>query len=60
MHKKGDFSNLPAGEAYIAPVEGTAHGLIVVDGAMAGVGKVLKPLKLFVKNGYVTKIEGGK
>ena len=23
-------------------------------------GKVLKPLKLFVKNGYVTKIEGDK
>ena len=60
VHKKGDFSNLPAGEAYIAPVEGTANGVIVVDGAMAGPGLVTKPIKLFVKGGYAVKIEGGK
>ena len=60
VHKKGDFSNLPAGESYIAPVEGTASGIIVVDGAMAGPGIVSRPIKLFVKHGYVTKIEGGR
>jgi leucyl aminopeptidase (aminopeptidase T) len=57
VHNPGDFSNLPAGEAYIAPVEGTANGVIVVDGAM--VGKVKKPIKIVVKDGYATEITGG-
>jgi leucyl aminopeptidase (aminopeptidase T) len=56
VHKPGDFSNLPAGEAYIAPVEGSANGVIVVDGAM--VGKVKKPIKIVVKDGLATEIIG--
>ncbi len=56
VHKPGDFSNLPAGEAYIAPLEGTANGLIVVDGAM--IGKVKKPIKIVVKDGFATDISG--
>ena len=58
VHNPGDFSNLPAGEAYIAPVEGTANGIIVVDGAM--VGKVKKPVQIVVKDGYATQITGDK
>lgn len=58
VHNPGDFSNLPAGEAYIAPVEGTANGIIVVDGAM--VGKVKKPIKIVVKEGFATQIIGDK
>ncbi len=58
VHNPGDFSNLPAGEAYIAPVEGTANGVIVVDGAM--VGKVKKPIKIVVKEGFATQIIGDK
>jgi leucyl aminopeptidase (aminopeptidase T) len=57
VHQPGDFSNLPAGEAYIAPLEGTANGVIVVDGSM--VGKVKKPIKIVVKDGYATQITGG-
>jgi len=60
VHKPGDFSNLPAGEAYIAPVEGSAEGVIVVDGAIADKGEINEPLRLSVKRGYVEKIEGGK
>ena len=59
-HKPGEFGNLPAGEVYIAPLEGTANGVIIVDGAMAGVGVVKKPIKLAVKDGFVTKISGDK
>jgi len=59
-HKAGDFTNLPAGEAYIAPVEGTANGKIVVDGSMAGVGLIRRPFTMHVKNGYVVKFEGSK
>ncbi|MCJ7507125.1 MAG: aminopeptidase [candidate division Zixibacteria bacterium] len=58
VHKPGDFSNLPAGEAYIAPVEGTANGIIVIDGAM--IGKVKKPIRIVVKNGFATNISGGE
>jgi leucyl aminopeptidase (aminopeptidase T) len=58
VHNPGDFSNLPAGEAYIAPVEGTANGIIVVDGAM--VGKVKEPIKITVKDGFATQITGGR
>jgi leucyl aminopeptidase (aminopeptidase T) len=56
MHNPGDFSNLPAGEAYVAPVEGTANGIIVIDGAM--VGKVKRPIKIVVNDGYATQISG--
>ncbi|MCX5801776.1 MAG: aminopeptidase [Candidatus Eisenbacteria bacterium] len=59
-HTGGDFTNLPAGEAYIAPMEGTANGKIVADGSMAGVGLLRKPLTIHVKNGYAVKFEGGK
>ena len=56
----GDFGNLPSGEAYLAPVEGTANGVFVVDGSFAGIGVVREPLRLEVKDGYVTNISGGE
>jgi len=55
----GDFGNLPAGEAYIAPLEGTANGVFVVDGAMAGAGYLGERIKIHVRDGYATDIEGG-
>lgn len=59
--KPGDFGNLPAGEAYVAPVEGTAEGKLVVDGSIASVGMIGgEPAKVTVKEGFATKIEGGK
>ncbi len=56
----GDFSNLPAGEAYVAPMEGMSEGLIVFDGSMAGVG-ILKNevINVKVEKGYATDITGG-
>jgi leucyl aminopeptidase (aminopeptidase T) len=54
VHNPGDFSNLPAGEAYVAPVEGTANGVMVIDGAM--VGKVKKPIRIVVQDGFATEI----
>lgn len=58
-HKKGEYSNLPAGEAYLAPLEGKTEGMLVVDGSMAGIGLLQRPLILEVTKGYVTKISGG-
>lgn len=59
LREKGDFGNLPAGEALIAPLEGKGDGILVVDGAIAGVGKLQSPIKLEIKNGKIENIEGG-
>jgi leucyl aminopeptidase (aminopeptidase T) len=56
----GTFSNLPAGEAYLAPVEGTANGKMVIDGSCAGVGVVSDPITIEVADGFATKITGGR
>ena len=58
--EKGKYGNLPDGESFVAPVEGSANGVYVVDGSLGSVGKVDKPVKVFVSEGYVVKVEGGK
>lgn len=60
FHKKGESGNLPTGEAYAAPVEGTTNGVFVVDGSFAGIGMVDKePITIYVEKGLATKIIGG-
>lgn len=54
--EKGCSSNLPAGEMYIAPKG--ANGIFVVDGSMSGFGILDSPIKITVRNRYVTLIEG--
>lgn len=56
----GAFGNLPAGEAFVPPVEGTANGTLVVDGAMAAIGKLATPLTLTIEAGKATKVQGGE
>jgi leucyl aminopeptidase (aminopeptidase T) len=60
-HKPGDFSNLPAGEGYISPVEGKSVGVIVFDGSMAGVG-ILRDeiIKVKVVDGFASRIDGAE
>ena len=58
--RKGAFGNLPTGEIFIAPVEGTANGTFIADASFAGIGKLERPIKIYVENGYVVKIEGDK
>ncbi|MGH7885547.1 MAG: aminopeptidase [Thermodesulfobacteriota bacterium] len=60
-HNKGDFSNLPAGEGYIAPLEDRAYGNIVFDGSMSGVGILEnETINIKVEAGFATVISGGK
>ena len=54
--KRGAFGNLPAGEACIAPLEGTTNGRLVVDGSMPLVGRLKRPIKIIIKNGYAQNI----
>jgi aminopeptidase len=59
FREKGQWGNLPTGEAYLAPLEGLSNGVVVVDGSMASVGVVKEPIRIVVKDGYATEIEGG-
>jgi aminopeptidase len=56
---RGQWGNLPTGEAYLAPLEGQSSGLVVVDGSMAGVGVTTEPIHITVEDGYATRITGG-
>jgi leucyl aminopeptidase (aminopeptidase T) len=54
----GQSGNLPSGEAYIAPLEGTANGELIVDGSLVGLGLLRTPLRLSVRNGLLVAAEG--
>jgi len=55
--EKGAWSNLPAGEAYAAPIEGTAEGVIV---AQAGwYPNLSADMVLRFEAGLVVRLEGG-
>ncbi len=53
-HKKGTFTNLPAGEIFIAPKEGTANGTLVIDGAI--LEKLDTPARVTIKDGNAVEI----
>ncbi|MDR5694150.1 MAG: hypothetical protein QN121_02645 [Armatimonadota bacterium] len=53
----GSWGNLPAGEAYCAPVEGTARGRLVVEPGWHA--KLTEPLTIFLEAGEVVALEGG-
>lgn len=53
----GEFGNLPAGESFVAPVEGTAHGTIVIDGAIADI-ELDETVFLTIEKGNITAIKG--
>ncbi len=59
IQSPGDFSNLPAGEASIAPVDGHASGKLVVDSGMERDSEDPEPLVLIIKNGRAARITGG-
>jgi len=55
---KGDIITLPAGELFIAPVEGSASGKLVIDGSF---GKLLEePVKVTIKKGYAEDFDEGE
>jgi aminopeptidase len=54
----GAFGNLPCGEGFIAPLEGSGEGTLVVDGSIAGVGRVEDPVTLTVRGGHLIDATG--
>ena len=59
LHLPGAFSNLPAGEASIAPVEGACEGLLVVDSGMGIHPEDKEQLSIIIKEGRAVRISGG-
>jgi len=58
--KKGAFGNLPAGEIFVAPLEGKTNGTIIVDASIGGIGKVDKNINISIKDGFIVGVKGGK
>jgi leucyl aminopeptidase (aminopeptidase T) len=65
----GDFSaggsggNLPAGETFISPENGTAEGIIVFDGSISlseGDIVIREPIRCTLEKGFVREISGGE
>ena len=54
----GSFGNLPAGEGFIAPVEGRTNGRLVFDGSVWPIGRLETPLTVDVVDGYATSFSG--
>lgn len=53
---RGKFGNLPAGEAFLAPIEGTAEGTLILE--WSPTGKLDGPIELKVKDGLVKEVIG--
>jgi len=58
VHNPGEFTNLPAGELYVAPMN--AKGVIVVDVTMGRLGRLSSPLTIEVEDGRACAIKGDR
>jgi leucyl aminopeptidase (aminopeptidase T) len=54
---KGDWGNLPAGESFTAPIEGTAEGKMVVP--KGWYPQLTEDMTLVFEKGYVVSVSGG-
>jgi leucyl aminopeptidase (aminopeptidase T) len=60
LTEPGAFGNLPCGEGFIAPVEGTTEGRLVVDGTIATIGVDDEAVELLVEGGHLVSASGGR
>ena len=58
LTRAGSFGNLPAGEVYLAPLEGTASGVLVLQ--WAPTRELRSPVRLMVKKGRAVSVEGNE
>lgn len=58
FREKGASGNLPSGEAYIAPLEGAAEGIIEINGSIAGIGLLEEPVILTIEKGRLLTASG--
>ena len=58
IHQPGMFGNLPAGECFVAPLEDSAEGVVVVDKSFPEL-LLSEPVYMRFRAGRVVAIEGG-
>jgi len=58
LRAEAAWGNLPAGEAFISPVETSGEGSIVFDGALAGYGMLREPIFVTVVGGRAIDAHG--
>jgi leucyl aminopeptidase (aminopeptidase T) len=58
LREPGAWGNLPAGEAFISPLENEATGTLVFDGSLAGWGLLPEPLKVELERGRLVTASG--
>jgi leucyl aminopeptidase (aminopeptidase T) len=56
--RPGEVSALPGGEVSFPPLEGTAHGTVVVEHVMTDLGPLAHPITWVVRNGEAVAFEG--
>jgi len=56
----GMITALPAGVVATVPLGNAAEGTIVLDGSVSSLGLIKDPIVITVKEGRITKIEGGE
>lgn len=56
INEPGSFGNLPAGEVFLAPLEGTAEGKLVVE--WSDVAKLNSPMTINIEKGVAVSVEG--
>jgi len=56
---RGDAEGVPDIEAYIAPLENSVNGRLVIDGSTSVTGLAKNPLVLDIERGRVKQIRGG-
>lgn len=59
IHQKGAFSNLPAGEASVAPQEGRCEGVLIADSLLGTAGGDGEKTKVIIKDGRAVRVSGG-
>jgi leucyl aminopeptidase (aminopeptidase T) len=60
LRHEGAFGNLPCGEGFIAPIEGSCEGTLVVDGTIAGVGIPAEPVRMEIRDGRLAEASGAE
>ncbi len=60
LREKGQSGNMPSGEVFLAPIEGTTNGTLVIDGSMASIGMIKTPIKVKIVDGFAEEITGGE
>ena len=58
LRAPGAFGNLPAGEGFVAPVEGSTRGRIAFDGSIWPIGRLEAPLVAEIEDGYAVSFSG--